>query len=164
MAYEIWASTLKHMIEIPNNMKKYEFIKQATYGGRCYPLQKEFKSKHYDSVVSGNMKYEQLIKSGDYIFNADATSLYPASMKGIDILEVSYPTGKSRWSNDPVLEWKNNKVGFYKIKLSPPKNIRTPILPRKVNLGIRWTLEDGEGVYTSVDIQNSIEPAIKWIF
>ncbi len=37
MAYEIWTSMLKNYIEIPNDMEKYEFIKQATYGGRCYP-------------------------------------------------------------------------------------------------------------------------------
>src|SRR4051794_38275701 len=86
-------------------------------------------------VVNGKMKYKDLIKTGDFIFNADATSLYPASMKGIDILDVSYPTGKSRWSELPLEEWNKKKIGFYKIKFCPPKNIRTPILPRKVNLG-----------------------------
>ena len=34
-------------------------------------------------------------------------------------------------------------------------------LPRKVKLGIRWSLEDGEGVYTSVDIQNAIDAGYK---
>lgn len=161
MAYEIWASMLTNVVEIPNNLEKYDFIKQGTYGGRCYPMQKRFKSKHYDDVVNKNMTYKQLLETGDFIFNADATSLYPASMKGTEHLQISYPTGNSRWSNNPNEEWKNGKIGFYKITFCPPKDIRTPILPRKINLGIRWSLEDGVGVYTSVDIQNSIDAGYK---
>ncbi len=161
MAYEIWASMLNNHIEIPNDMEKYEFIKQATYGGRCYPLQKEFKSKYYNDIINKKMTYEQLIKSKEFIFNADATSLYPASMKGFDHMNVSYPIGPSRWSDNPAEEFQNGKIGFYKVKFSPVKDIRTPILPRKVKLGIRWSLEDGEGVYTSVDIQNAIDAGYK---
>jgi len=89
------------------------------------------------------------MQSKDFIFNADATSLYPASMKGFDLVNVSYPIGTSRWSDKPEEEWNNSKIGFYKIKFTAPKNIRTPILPRKWEFGIRWTLEDGEGVIIS---------------
>ena len=78
-------------------------------------------------------------------------------MKGFDLVDVSYPTGMSRWSDQPADEFKINKPGFYNIRFIPPKDIRNPILPRKVNLGIKWSLEDGEGVYTSVDIQNAID-------
>ncbi len=157
MSYCIWTSMLKDQIEIPNDMEKYDLIKKATYGGRCYPQQKVYKSKYYDDVVNKKMNYDDLIKTGDFIFNADATSLYPASMKGFELVDVLYPTGLSRWCNIPEVEFKNNRIGFYEIKFTPPKDIRTPILPRKVNLGIRWSLEDGQGVYTSVDIQNAID-------
>jgi hypothetical protein len=42
-------------------------------------------------------------------------SLYLASMAGIDgLLEVQYTTGKSRWSDKPDEEFKNNKYVFFK--------------------------------------------------
>ena len=51
MGYQIWCNKLDDIVEIPDNMEKYEFIKRATFGGRCYPMQQEFKSKHYDDVI-----------------------------------------------------------------------------------------------------------------
>ena len=62
------------------------------------------------------MTYEELKKSGDYIFNADATSLYPASMKGFDLCYAQYPIGKSRWIDKNLeQEFKDGKLGFYEI-------------------------------------------------
>ena len=78
------------------------------------------------------MTYKQLLESKEFIFNADATSLYPASMKGFKHVNVLYPTGMSRWSEQPNEEFKNNKVGFYEIKFISPKDIRVPILPRNL--------------------------------
>lgn len=167
MAYEIWASMLKEHVEIPNEMnennepEKYYFIRKATYGGRCYPMRKEWKSKHYNDVVNGKMSYEELMKSSQFIYNADATSLYPASMKGFKLVKVAYPIGPSRWSNHPNKHFKNNKIGFYEIDFVPPTNIRVPILPRRKllngqNVGCEWSLFPGSGVYTSVDIENAI--------
>ena len=102
------------------------------------------------------------MKSGDFIFNADASSLYPASMAGFEHMEVEYPIGKSRWSDTPADEYANNKIGFYEINFIPPKDLRIPILPRRklnngVNIGVEWSLYDGHGVYTSIDIKNAIE-------
>jgi hypothetical protein len=116
------------------------------------------------------MNYEQLLESNKFKFNADATSLYPASMSGFDLCDVSYPIGHSRWSKKPKLEFENKKIGFYEINFKCPKNITVPILPRKkfnnvfvgsdneksVNIGVEWSLYDGTGVYTSVDITNAI--------
>ena len=45
------------------------------------------------------------------------------------------------------------QIGLYNIRFSPPKNIHTPLLPTKATKGgLEWTLEDGEGWYTSVDV------------
>ena len=71
MAYSLWQNSLTELIEIMD-IEKYNFCKKATYGARCYPNQKEFKSKHYDDIINGKMKYEELIKSNDYIYNGDA--------------------------------------------------------------------------------------------
>ncbi len=166
MAYELWSSNLKHTIEIPKEMKKYDYIKLSTIGARCYPQKMEFKSKHYDDIVSGKMQYDELVKSNDYIGNMDASSLYPASMKGFELCNVSYPVEHSRWSGEGQKEFNDNKIGIYTIKYIPPKDIRVPILPKRklvngINMGISWNLEDGEGTYTSVDIQSAIECGYK---
>lgn len=176
MGYSIWQSLLNKVdvdkqIEIPNELKKYNFIKQATFGGRCYPMQRNYKSENYDDICSKNMTYEKILENNKFIFNADATSLYPASMKGFDLCEVKYPIGFSTWNNEPKKMWKENKTGFYEIDFKCPRDITVPILPRKkyqtvykgkdteknINIGIEWSLLDGRGVYTSVDIQNAID-------
>ncbi len=44
MAYALWSSTLEHEVEIPD-IEKYDFEKLGTYGGRCHPMQQEYKSQ-----------------------------------------------------------------------------------------------------------------------
>lgn len=162
MGYNIWMSLLdKNEIEIPD-LEKYKFIKQATFGGRTYPHCKEFKSEKYVDIRTKKLNYNDVIKSGDFIFNADATSLYPASMVGFEHCKVEYPTGRSRWSDKPMEEFNNNKIGFYEVNYIPPKDITVAMLPRrKENGGVSWSLEDGTGVYTSVDIKNAISVGYK---
>jgi hypothetical protein len=97
------------------------------------------------------------------------TSLYPSGMTGYEKipntetkgLEVKYPTGKSRWSNDPKTEFYNGVIGIYEISYSPCKDIRLPIAPRRDKSGVLWSLEDGKGVYCSVDIENMIKSNYK---
>ena len=157
MAYTIWANGLQYPVEIFKDITKYDFVSDAIYGGRCYPVNMEYKTKNYDEIVDKKMNYDDVIKSDDFIFNADATSLYPASMAGFDLCDVKYPTGLSRWSDKPDDEFKNKKSGYYRIAFKCPKNIRVPILPRRKELGIEWSLYDGEGIYCSVDIENAID-------
>jgi hypothetical protein len=159
MSYALWSANLKQCIEIPDSMEKYDYEKKATFGGRCFPMQSEYKSKYYDDIKSGNMTYEELKKTIDYLFNADVKSLYPAAMRGVDeICKVRYPTGKSRWSDKGKEEFDNGKLGFYSINFKCPRNIRIPILPRKsINNGLEWSLFDGSGVYSNVDIENAID-------
>ncbi len=113
--------------------------------------------------------YKRLVKSKDFMFNADASSLYPASMAGFEHMKVEYPIGKSRWSDEPKKEFDANKIGFYEISYIPPKDIRIPILPRSklnkgVKIGVEWSLHDGVGIFTSVDILNAIESGYKVTF
>ena len=169
MGYEIWRNGLDDIVEIPDNMDKYEFIKKATFGGRCYPMQQEFRSKHYNDIVNKKMTYEELKKTDEYIFNADVTSLYPASMKGNELVDVQYPTGTSRWSSKPMEEFHSGKLGFYDVAYIPPRDILVPILPKKkiqndTTIGIEWNLFPGEGIFTSVDIQNAIDSGYQVTF
>lgn len=170
MAYSIWSSMLKHLIEVPNDLEKYKFIKRGTYGARCYPQQKKYESESFIKLrdqYKGKKLYDKLKESKDFIFNADASSLYPASMRGFDLMKVKYPINVSRWSDKTKEDFENGKIGLYEIKYIPPADIRVPILPNKkydsnnVYTGIEWTLLSNTGVYTSVDIENAIDAGYK---
>ena len=155
LAYEIWTNmdpkTKGFIVEVPDE-EKYAFIKLGTYGARCYPQQREYQSPYYEEIISGKMTYEELKNTDEFKHNSDVSSLYPASMS-----EYSYPVGKSRWSENPNVEYNNHKIGLYTINFIPPTNIRIPILPRKEEMSLIWSLEAGTGVYTNIDIKNAIE-------
>lgn len=134
----------------------------------------EQKKKLLFDIKSKNIKknnnikiYNKLKLSKDFIFNADASSLYPASMKGFKLMKVKYPIGFSSWSDKPQEEYKKGKIGFYEIVFTPPTDIRIPILPTKRFdknnnfVGIDWSLKQNTGVYTSVDIENAIDAGYK---
>jgi hypothetical protein len=162
MGYSMWQSELEAVVEIPKDLEKMAWIRQTIYGGRTYPHQQLYKSEVYDKVIEKKMSYDEVIKGGDFIFNADASSLYPASMSGFEHMKVDYPIGQSRWSDNPAKEYAAGKLGFYEIEFKCPKDIRIPILPRRrlnkgVNIGVEWSLHDGRGVYASIDILNAIE-------
>ena len=162
MAYSLWQKTLEDLIEIVD-IEKYEFCKRGTYGARCYPNKRKFKSKYYDDIINNKMSYEELKKTNDFIYNADVKSLYPASMAGVaGLLNVNYPTGKSRWSDTPEEEYNKNKYGFYEINFTAPKDIIIPVFPRKTSVGgLEWSLFDGSGVYTNVEIKNALSVGYK---
>lgn len=162
MSYSLWQKSLNDLIEIPD-LEKYNFEKKGTYGARCYPNQKEFKSKFYDDVINKKMSYDELIKTGEYIANEDVSGLYTSAMSGFELQEVKYPTGKSRWSNIPKKEFDDNKQGFFEINFKPPKNITVPILPRHtINGGLEWSLLDGfNQIYTNIEIGNAIKIGYK---
>ena len=61
------------------------------------------------------MKYAELLKTFEYIFNADASLLYSASMAGFELLEVKYLVGKSRFSEHPKKEFEKGKYGLYEV-------------------------------------------------
>lgn len=162
-AYTIWSSKLNSVVEILKDENKYNIASSATYGARTYPNQQKFQSKYYDDVVKGKMTYEELKKTNEFLFNADVSSMYSSSMVNTDIMNgVRYPCGFSKWSTKQKEMYEKGMLGIYYIKFSCPKNIRNPILPRKKKigdqlLGCQWSLTDGEGWYTSVDIDNAME-------
>jgi hypothetical protein len=174
LSYSYWVSSLDatHKIELLKDTEKYNFVKSAVYGARCYPLAREFKSKHYDDVVSGKMTFDELINTNDFLFPADASSLYPASMNGIKqtqeddtfkiLYESNYPNGKSRWSCDIEKDFKDGKYGFYDISFETNKKLRIPLLLKHCKDGsLSHDLIDGRGVYTHLDIQFAIKHGYK---
>ncbi len=139
MAYCIWENTNKDIICLPTE-RELEFIRRSTYGANVYPVKKHFKSKEYDKVISGEMKYEDV---NDYLKIMDVVSLYPTSMLN------EFPVGKARWT---INQEDTKKMGIWEINFKPRKDLIVSQLPRKVNAGIIHSLEDGTGVYNSIDI------------
>jgi len=151
-AYKMWVRRFlrdEHKIYLlkPNTDK---LVRTAIYGARCYKNKNRFESSQYDDIISGKITCFEIIK--DYIFDADVVSLYPAAMK-----LNPYPIGEE--ITTPF--YKDGKLGIYKIKYKAPKNLLTPILPRKKDKSLIWDLEDGEGWYSSVDIEEAKKKGYK---
>ena len=181
-AENVWKSHIDSddcIIEVPD-MEKQDFIRQSVYGGRTYPCRRHFQSSHYQTIkdnetdtVKCEQIYREMLKSGDYIFNGDINSQYPACMAGCELMGTKYPSGFSKWIIDDADKCKfifdkGKKLGIYEISfICPNKKLRHPILPRKKYIqrkngsksfvGVEWSLTDGIGVYNTVDIQNAIK-------
>ena len=181
-AESVWKSGLEEMIEVPD-MEKQHFIRKSVYGGRTYPCRKRFQSKIYKTIKSNKSNkhklkilYKELLKDGDYIFNGDINSQYPACMAGCELMPTLYPTGLSQWIDDPIKAEQifntNKQLGIYEIEFTcPNKKLRHAILPRKkivqrkngkqIFTGVEWSLLDGRGTYNTIDIQNAIKHGYK---
>ena len=160
-----WWSCVRpdELITIPDE-KKYKFIREATYGARVQPFQEQYKSKLYDDIINGKITYEELLKSGEFNFNADVRSLYPSAMKGIkyDNIEVKtqYPMSGEVWIEKPENAKKAFEAGFqgfYEVSYKCPKNIITPILEKKENGALKWNLLDGCGVYAFPSLNLAVQ-------
>ena len=152
MSFAIWTTSLKELVELPDTTK-YKFIRESLYGGRTYPMQREFTSKHYDEIVNSKSTdelKEVYKRMDDWIFNADATSLYPTAM-----VNYEYPLGNSEWVENPT---DISKIGIYEVDIVCNTNLVVPILPQKDgNGGISWNLKPRRAVYTSQDLQNALK-------
>lgn len=190
-AYEIWTNTIappQSDYDIPDNLRslqtyyieipapeKYQFIRQAVYGGRTFPIKRRFESIHLNKILNGEMKYEDVKE--DYIYAFDICSLYACSMK-----KYEYPIGKSTWCtnieyiNQLIQRKEYDKIpmGIYEIIYIPYSELIMPVLPHKQfeldkkikydvksKGGLRWTLEQNKGIYTSIDIINALKRKYK---
>ena len=168
-AEKIWRQTLQRLVELPD-MEKLNFIGQSVYGGRTYPRKQHFQSTFFNKIIKApnneerKQLYKQLYCSNEFVYNGDINSQYPASMVGVEgkiDMKIKYPNGKSRWIQDPKMakqKFEAGRCGIFKVKFYPPKNLATPILPRKkAKAGVEWSLCDGVGTYNNVDLENAIK-------
>jgi len=156
MSYSIWTNSIEHLLELPDT-DKYKFIRQSLYGGRTYPQQREYTSKHYTDIMVAMDEPEKLkdiYKSmDDYIFNGDVSSLYPTAM-----VKYEYPVGTSKWVDEADIDIHNLKIGIYECEIECNKDLIVPILPEKTEAGgIAWNLMDKKGIYTSADLDNAVK-------
>jgi len=143
-SYDIWRTNRLggHIVELPTK-EEDDFYRESIYGGRCYPNKRFFKSKEYEKIMKGDIKFEDI---EDYLIAVDFVSLYPSAM-----LE-EYPIGFHINTNKYV----EGKLGIYRVKFITNKKCLVPPIPRrKLSGGLEWDILDGEGVYTSVDIERA---------
>ncbi len=142
--YDIWRTNYLNnkIVELPTK-EEDDFYRQSIYGGRCYPNKKFFKSVEYQKIMKGEINFNDII---DYLIAVDYVSLYPSAM-----LE-KYPIGYHIDTNKYI----DGKLGIYKVKFITNKKCLVPPIPsRKDEGGLNWDLTDGEGVYTSIDIERA---------
>ena len=125
------------------NPKKEKRFRKSIYGGRTTKFKKYFKSKQCDDYEAGKISYEDILC---YIFDADVVSLYPTVM-----MERLYPIGESKHT----FHYKHGKLGIYKVSYKANRKLLVPVLPRKGEDSLKWDVEDGEGWYSSVDLENA---------
>lgn len=179
LAYEIWVRTVLSEILLPSSWEDYEFTRDAVIGGRTYPAKQVYESPHLAEIntVLENKQlspeerkakiaeiYKKAIKTGEYLFNGDVCSLYPAAM-----FFYRYPIGKYRNISSPEqakLEFESKKLGIFHVRYIANKDIAVaPFATKSEESGmLSWDLCDGERNLTSVDIENAISCGYQFEF
>ncbi len=164
LTYALWVNNCvvknKNSVRLPN-LEEWDFIQKSLIGGRCQVHKKFFMSKEYQAMVESgkvglekinetryktNISAEEYEKIEDYMVDLDIVSLYPTAMT------MEYPIGVPEWTLDYV----DGKMGIYQVEFKANKKCLFPPFPIKQVKGkIEWNVEDGEGFYTSVDIENA---------
>lgn len=127
-----------------NTIERTTELRQALYGGRTEVYKRYFKSKHLKDAVKGNVKYDEI---DDYLICLDKVSLYPSVMRNFE-----FPIGRSKKTTFYMKDY----LGIYHIKYETNKDLLYAILPKKIDKMLIWDLKDGEGWFSSIDIQNAI--------
>ena len=147
LTFNLWKRRIKNYdIQLPT-LEQEPFFRTAVKGARCYPSKKRFLSGQYEGYKNGDISFDEL---KDYMIDADVVSLYPAAMANFQ-----YPVGDCFKLAEGENEMKG-KMGIYKIRYKTNKNLAHAILARRTKTGLKWDLYDGEGVYSSVEIEDAI--------
>ena len=132
-------------INLPT-LEQEKAFRQSVRGGRTYKSKHRFKSTQYDSFIKGECDFDSI---EDYLIDADVVSLYPTAMA-----KYPYPVGGCK-KLLPCQNYMLGKLGIYNIKYKTNKNLQHSIGGRRADDGsLKWDLKDGEGWYTSIDIED----------
>lgn len=171
---------MKNKIET-ENAERIQWYKQQIKNADSKKEKKALKKQRAKELYQQLIPlYNKILESGDYIFNADVTGLYPASMGGFkshheeEAIKLNkskysvntpvYPTGPSREIENDIVDaeasFYSGKLGFYEITYTCPKDIVIPVLPKSKmhgnrRVGLVFDLIDSTGIFTSVDIENA---------
>ena len=163
MCYEAFKKRFmdeNHNIYTPN-LEQFNNWSKSIYGGKTIAYKERFESKDMIDLERFN-KYSKIEDENgnpvciggesvyddckDFLLDLDGVSLYPSAMM------CKYPIGKAIDTN----EYKEDKLGIYLTKFKRVKDLYYPVLPYKDENGaLLWHQSEGEGYYTSVDIEEA---------
>lgn len=149
--FELWKSDRFLGKDEVIGLPSYEescFYRKATYGGRTYKNKTHFKSSQYQGIMDGSIKHSDVT---DFCEDKDVVSLYPTAME-----RYPYPIGESIQTDIEVPD----KLGIYRCKVTCPKNLLTPQLPRHDD-GLKWDLIDREQHLCTEDMRRAREYGYK---
>ena len=183
MAFKLFAQSLiKQNIKIFAPIKEdKQAIRKSMYGGRVNPWRLSWESSVADNIRDAKDNkdvaklvelYHEAKRQKSYVIPADITSLYPFAQSDIIVDGVAdekraYPCGEAAHIDDAEIAekaFKDGITGFYHVKFECPKSLNWPILPRKDKGKIQWSLADGEGTYTQVDLEIAVREGYKLTF
>jgi len=168
LAYAIWRSEAPpHTVEIPLDVERANACKDAYYGGLVRPLRLHFKSAQFAEATAAaqgapprsadeEATLKKLFESiRDYLSAMDMNSMYPNEMA-----TNPYPSGLGRRMEPEELELVGRqqdaagpgRLYVAHVRFVPRQNLFHPILPRREGGQLLWSLEPGEGWYSSVDL------------
>ena len=108
-----------------------------------------------DWEVPEHLHYHNLLPT-DYLVELDFNSLYPSVMYTYD-----YPTGECMYTTElhsTTCEFEVTgrlPLGIYQVSYVPPTDLFLAVLPKRVKGALKWELVEGQGWYTSVDLENA---------
>jgi len=163
MAYELWRSKVQpDTIEIPVVAEKAQACAGAYFGGLVRPLKLSYKSTQYEDFAAlvldpstpNDAKLKAFDELTDFLSCQDKNSMYPFVM-----LNYDYPTGISRQMTAEEIAAPPRDALFviHLEHFQPPPRLFHPILPRRTKEQLLWSLEPGDGWYTSVDYWMAID-------
>tara|TARA_R110000851_G_scaffold136632_1_gene272256 strand:+ start:43 stop:3264 length:3222 start_codon:yes stop_codon:yes gene_type:complete len=174
-----------YMIDLPT-LKQEEGFRKSVRGGRTYKSKHRFKSEQYESFIKGEIDFNDIIDymiDADVVslYPAAMMEEFPVGncekLNTIEEQEIEDEENFCRAILNGTLKKKNTqdilsalrrknkpkklkmqgKMGIYYIKYITNKNLAHSIGGRREDGALQWDLKDGEGWYTSIDIEDMIE-------
>lgn len=137
-------------VEALDNPEAKKFVAQSIWGGRVYCLKKLYKAPTWEAILEG----EQPIIN-DFMVAFDANSLYPSAQ-----YLNKMPVGKARYLNASQCEFelKESTYAIMEVTIVPPKNMFTPILPRRLPDGsLQYDVNTRTDVYGTPELRQCLE-------
>ena len=186
MTFSLWKHRIdgKFDIQLPN-LEQEQFFRKSIRGGRVYPSKHRFKSIQYDSYINKECAFEDVedyVLDADVVslYPTAMTYLYPigdcfkfnpplplklSQRKNYFLSENHSILSKNESLSPRITEGNEGvnysmpgKMGIYTIRYKTNKNLIHSIGGSRGDDGsLKWDLKDGEGVYTSIDIEDMID-------
>lgn len=145
----IWGCEWNRIKKTLPNKKHFELMaerrtittRDAFYGGRT-----EVIKKYHKCIGRQRIGYR------------DVTSEYP-TVNALDPYAVGFRRYRASTTIDDILN--DEFIGLVKCVIEPPTDLHIPVLPRRTCMKLLFTLEPGEGTWTTLELKKALEKGYK---